>query len=187
MIGGSQHGNLAYVYTPPPPSGIILTGSFAGTAKIVVDTRFAGNTDTTVNWGNGSSQTFAVGSQHYVVSPTMYGTYDVEITGNASLKFGYATNGGYNLIWKNIKRWGTLFTPSNTEKMFQWCEDLQCSATDAAGFYDGRAMGVSDMFDNCHVFNGDLSMWDFSNTPYGIGNFDRNTYAWQANYKPTLP
>jgi hypothetical protein len=182
MIGGSQHGNLGFA-PPLPPSGLTMTIAYTGgIVRFYVE---AVGQDIVIDWGDGSSSNIAAGTNSSSLSHSYAsnGNYDVEIQGRGYGFFGddYTTRHD----WIDIKRWGTLFTPTNLGEMFTNCDNLQGSATDAADFDTSQATNAYLWFGLCSSFNGDLSNMDVS-TITTSWDWDAGTTSWQASNKPAL-
>ena len=134
----------------------------------------------TIDWGDGSTSTVReYNSPLLKHTYTSAGTYTVTIKGSAdSIKF---TSDPQKVL--EIQKWGMLYLqPSN----FRGCINMTVTATDVPtygtdlsfAFFDCRLMAdipgigawdvsgvrnVSGMFEQCYVFNGDITTWDTSN------------------------
>ena len=177
-FGGSNPIGLDEYYssdTGVPASGVIGLDDFYNTSsgvnmKVMVHTL---NTTSVVlytksvteaiviDWGDGTSDTTSVGTTviYTHVYPSLTTDYDVELYGRGLLKFGNKIS---NTEWKNVKVWGSNFTPTSCVTMFYNCRELVADATDSADFPTGNVKSFVQMFRSAREFNGDISGFDTS-------------------------
>jgi len=154
---------------PPPPEAYLIDYDLA--ISNTVDVEFVGTTATTINWGDGTVETFAssgIKSHTYVavsgtVSVAIYGTCDELIL-----------DGGFT----DVTSWDVGLTPIVTLSSADLVSvpdflpaDItritfaDCSTFNSAGVLTWDTSGITDMsgmFDGCTAFNQNISVWDTS-------------------------
>jgi len=110
-----------------------------------------------VNWGDGISETITSYYQanHTYITP---GIYTIELDGIINGWRFYFNNDNLKII--NISNWGNLLI-SNDNFQFYNCKNMTCTAGDTLDV--SNVIDMSYMFNDCFVFNGDLSQWNVSN------------------------
>jgi len=134
-----------------------------------------------VDWGDATTSTITshldAAVTHTYTKPS---TYSISITGTLP---GFQFNGaGDKLKILNISSWGVLDITTN--RAFNGCANLTCSATDAPTI---TTTDLTFTFINCTNFNGNIGNWDTS----GVNNmeamfssataFNQNIGAWDTS------
>ncbi len=132
----------------------------------------------TVQWEDlnnlsNSGNTTATG-QTTITFPNV-GTYRISITGD--LTFFAFFNTGDSEKLRTIEQWGNIAW-SSMGGSFWGCSNLTYNATDTPDL--SGVADLSNMFNGCFVFNGDITGWDVSNVIFMRNTF-RNAFAFNQN------
>lgn len=167
-------GNQALAYGPSSSANVqnsfiarfdttkLSAGSSANNQVALPLTSWSGY-NFTVYWGDGQSDTITSAGwnpgnpavTHTYAAP---GIYDIKFKGAMPL-FQFF-NSGDKLKIVDVKQWGTNIWWS-MELMFNGCENLQMSATDAPNL--SVATNMIGVFSGALTFNGSIGNWDTSN------------------------
>lgn len=146
------------------------------------------NLDCTVDWGDGTVESFTTSGNKEHTYPDDALTYTISITGTVP-HFGYADTGyHYDDLFAGVTDWGDLGTTSlekacfewrkmselpnwipasvtNLNYMFSWCWMGQQFEMDAAlsGWDVSNVTSMQGMFEKCDRFNGQVGGWNVSN------------------------
>ncbi|MGB0524502.1 MAG: BspA family leucine-rich repeat surface protein [Flammeovirgaceae bacterium] len=108
-----------------------------------------------IDWGDGTIETGLTGSASHTY--TSAGTYTVKISGDFPRI--YFNNSGSRTRIQTIEQWGNIAWTSMA-KAFKGCNKLISNATDAPDLTN--VTSLEGMFENTHVFEGNLSNWNVS-------------------------
>lgn len=121
----------------------------------------SGEYDMVVIWGDGNVDRITTYNQAETTHTySSSGTYDIYISGTC--KGWRFNNSGDKLKLTDISNYGTLDLSTNSA--FSGCSNFNSTSTDAPTI---STTDLSNTFNGCTVFNGDLSNWDVS----GVTNF----------------
>jgi len=182
----SDAGLTDIIGASPAPAGFAFTAK-TDNPGVSTSTRFqlplttSTGLNIVVDWGDATTSTITSHTDpavtHTYASP---GTYSISITGTLpGFKFN---NTGDKLKILNISNWGVLDITTN--RAFNGCTNLTCSATDAPTI---STTDLSQTFGNCTNFNGAIGNWDVS----GVTNmlamfasataFNQNIGTWDTS------
>jgi surface protein len=204
---GIQRGDNMF---PVPPDPMVLVYNTALSAGTTVVLPLAGTVDVTVDWGDGSTETFTTAGDKTHTYATD-GTYTVEMVGTLT-GFGTLT-ATYKDKLIRVTSWGDLeFTLTSLAGAFFFCTNLtEVPATIPSGVTNTTLMfgsaaifnqnigswdvssvtDMTNMFASASAFNQDISSWNvsnvtsmsgmFSNTP-----FNQNISSWNVSNVTTM-
>ena len=200
--------SLTPTMTPSPYSLTSFVSVWSG-SSVTLPYLSNGTYSGTINWGDGSfsANTFANRSHTYSPPGRYIITIDGDITG-----FNFNTlPGADRLKIREILRWGDLRGINNSNgAMFAFCSNLVLSGVTGVPNLSGITATTSmfascgsittinnlnswnmssvkiinAMFDNCNLFNQDISGWDVSNVTNisaifaGCTSFNQNINSW---------
>jgi surface protein len=134
-----------------------LSTASSAANQITIPTNTAYTYNYTVDWGDGSSNSYNTNTPQTHTYATA-GTKTVSITGTfPAIKFN---DGGDKLKLLQINQWGTG-TWNGMADAFSGCANMQGTFTDAPVFAPNSSL--YRMFANCTIFNTPLNNWDMSN------------------------
>lgn len=148
----------------------------AGSASdtVVLPLLSGGTYSGTIDWGDGSTSVLSYANRTHVYSSS--GTYTITISGTIEGWRFAATGDRLKIL--DVSNWGNLNI--TTGRAFQFCENLDISATDHPILSSSDS--ASSLFQSCNLTNVDFSTWDFSsctnfksflnNNPSFIGNVE---------------
>ena len=145
-----------------------------------------GSYNSTVNWGDGSSDTITSYNQAEVTHTySSAGQYEISIEG--TLQGWQFNNAGDKLKMLDIKQYGVLDLSTNAA--FYGCTNLDASATDAPTI---SSTSFFNMFRDCTNFNGAIGNWDISTVTnlqecfYFARTFNKSLNSWNVSNVTTL-
>jgi surface protein len=152
----------------------------AGSASdtIILPLEYGGTYSGTIDWGDSSSDDLTYANRQHTYSAG--GTYTITISGDTFEGWRVA-NSGDKLKFIDIQNWG-FFTISSSDRQFDYCQNLNVTATDAPTI---TTNSFSSIFRNCDALTTpDFSAWDTSSVTNmqeafsGCALFNGNVSGW---------
>lgn len=156
----------------------------AGSASdtIILPLESTGTYSGTIDWGDSNSDDLTYANRQHTYAAG--GTYTITISGTTFEGWRVA-NSGDKLKFIDIQNWG-FFTISSSDRQFDYCQNLDVTATDAptitttsfnnifrncdalttpdfSGWDTSTVTNMREAFDGCALFNGNVSTWVHSN------------------------
>jgi surface protein len=162
MIGVSQISVAAYRggggAAPNPDFVSTWDTTKAGSASdtIILPLESGGTYSGTIDWGDGNSDPLSYANRTHIYASS--GVYTITISGDTFEGWRVA-NSGDKLKFIDIQNWG-FFTISSSDRQFDYCQNLNVTATDAPTI---TTNSFSSIFRNCDALTTpDFSAWDTS-------------------------
>jgi surface protein len=152
----------------------------AGSASdtIILPLTSGGTYSGTIDWGDSSSDDLTYANRQHTYAAG--GTYTITISGDTFEGWRVA-NSGDKLKFIDIQNWG-FFTISSSDRQFDYCQNLNVTATDAptitttsfysifrncdalttpdfSGWDTSSVTNMQEAFGSCDLFNGNISNW----------------------------
>ena len=152
----------------------------AGSASdtIILPLESGGTYSGTIDWGDSSTSALSYANRQHTYAAG--GTYTITISGDTFEGWRVA-NSGDKLKFIDIQNWG-FFTISSSDRQFDYCENLNVTATDAPTI---TTTSFSSIFRNCDALTTpDFSNWDTSSVTNmqeafnGCALFNGNISTW---------
>jgi len=112
----------------------------------------------TVDWGDGTSDTYSGTAPTMLHTYPSVGTYTVKISG--TFPRIYFNNGGDRLKLLTIENWGNIAWPGSMDGAFSGCANLKINASDVPNF--ASVTSANSMFTSCSSLTSlNVSGWNF--------------------------
>ena len=176
----------AFAQTTTPNSGAFITTWKTESANQRITINFVG-TGMNIDWGDNNTDTNVSGSQTHTYATV--GTYTVSVTGGLTgltLEIPLDDEGDPTTVSElvSIDQWGNT-SWTNMNSAFAGASNMVYRATDMPDM--SRVTDMSNMFDEAHSFNGNLSSWDVSKVTdmsdmfYGAHSFNGDLSSWDVS------
>jgi surface protein len=180
----------------------------AGSASdtIILPLESGGTYSGTIDWGDSSTSSLSYANRQHTYAAG--GTYTITISGDTFEGWRVA-NSGDKLKFIDIQNWG-FFTISSSDRQFDYCQNLNVTATDAptitttsfysifrncdalttpdfSGWDTSTVTNMSEAFNGCALFNGNVQNWvhsgvtNCSRMMSGLGTFNQDLDTWDVS------